>query len=594
MVKGYSSKDNSTLTAMATLMQDLNFVTEGLKFQAKASVNTGSEYSQSRSYSPYFYDVESYNPVTDEYVLLPLNPYEGNAFLGGVEGGKSVNTNYYFEARLNWDRQFDKHSVGAMAVGMAQENLITVDQGTIQESLPERNLGISGRFTYDYDSRYYLEFDYGYNGSEKFSGAKRFGFFPSVGAAWLVSNEKFWTPLKSALSTFKLKFTYGLVGNDAIAERKDRFLYLSEITKATAGDKAGYIWGQSFTQSYVAYLVKNYANPNVSWETSKKLNVGFELGAMNDALKLQIDYFKDLRSNIYMLRENFAATVGFEAAIRGNVGEAESHGIDASIDYQQFITQDLWLSGRVNFTYSTNKYLKLDEKDYKDEYMKKIGQNINQGRGLVAERLYVDEEEIRNSPRQNFGEYQAGDIKYKDINGDGVVNGNDEVPMGFPTVPEIQYGFGLSAGYKKVDFSFFFQGNSRVSFFINPQAKDNGIAPFVQRRNALTIVGNDYWTLSDPNVHAFWPRLSTTPLENNAKQSSWWLRDGSFVRLKTVELGYTLPAIQKIGLGSSRIYISAENLFVLSKFKLWDPEVGSNGLGYPPNKRFNIGIQLSF
>jgi hypothetical protein len=232
----------------------------------------------------------------------------------------------------------------------------------------------------------------------------------------------------------------------------------------------------------------------------------------------------------------------------------------------------------------------MDEKNYPDEYLKHIGHSINQTWGLVAERLFVDEQEIANSPEQAYGSYQAGDIKYLDVNQDGVINDNDRIPMGYPTSPEMQYGFGLSSGYKKFDFSFFFQGNARVSFYINP----GGIAPFVNRRNAPAIVARDSWSETNPDVHAFWPRLSTEQISNNIQQSSWWLRDGSFVRLKTVELGYALPALQKIHLQSSRLYFSVENAFYFSAFKLWDPEVGGNGLGYPLNRRFNVGLQLSF
>ncbi|MCD7937646.1 MAG: SusC/RagA family TonB-linked outer membrane protein, partial [Tannerellaceae bacterium] len=183
---------------------------------------------------------------------------------------------------------------------------------------------------------------------------------------------------------------------------------------------------------------------------------------------------------------------------------------------------------------------------------------------------------------------------------DGVINSNDRVAMGYPTVPRIQYGFGLSAGYKDWDFSFFFQGNAQVAFFINPSVtygneKTEGIAPFVNRRNALEIVARDYWSETNPNVNAFWPRLSTEPIDNNTQQSSWWLRNGGFMRLKQVELGYTIPrGWQKVGLQSCRIYLSGENLAEFSKFKLWDPELRNKGLGYPPNRRFNVGIHLNF
>jgi hypothetical protein len=229
-----------------------------------------------------------------------------------------------------------------------------------------------------------------------------------------------------------------------------------------------------------------------------------------------------------------------------------------------------------------------------------VGYNTNQTWGYVAERLFVDEAEINNSPRQEFGEYLAGDIKYSDVNHDGAVNINDQMAIGYPTVPEIQYGFGVSTGYKKLDFSFFFQGNARVSMFINAvggnhqYAWQDGIAPMDGRRNALKIVADSYWSETNPDVHAFWPRLSTYVLNNNVQSSTWWMRNAAFLRLKNVEVGYNFSGIPKISLQSTRLYFSVENVFVVSRFKLWDPEVGSNGMGYPLSRRFNIGIQLGF
>ncbi|MDR1887760.1 MAG: TonB-dependent receptor [Prevotellaceae bacterium] len=594
MVQGYEDRNESTITAMATLSQDLSMIVDGLKLQAKASTNTWSKYSSRRSYTPYYYDVEYYNQITGEYKLFALNPTSGQAYLGDVIPGRDANARYYFELRLNWDKTFGKHSIGAMTVGMAEEALLTGgNSSSIYETLPEKNLGNSGRLTYDYDERYFFEFAYGYNGSEKFTGDRQFGFFPSFGVGWLISNEKFWTPMKDFIGSFKLKGTWGMVGNDAIAERKDRFFFLSDISLGGGS----YRFGESFMNNYSGYSVNRYANPDITWEISNKYNLGIELGLFKDeSLKFQIDFFKDIRSQIYMLRENFPATTGIETRISGNVGKFSSHGIDGSIDYQHYFNKDFWMTGRANLTYSTNKYIELDEKNYPDEYLKKKGHNVNQQWGLIAERLFVDEWEIQNSPKQDFGIYMAGDIKYKDVNGDGFVDNNDRVPIGHPTTPEIQYGFGLSAGYGNFDASFFFQGNARVSFFIDSQGyHDNttGIAPFVERRNALAIVADDYWSETNPNVHAFWPRLSTEPLDNNTRQSTWWERDGSFLRLKTVEMGYSIPAAKKLHIENVRIYFSAENLFVISSFKLWDPEMGSKGLGYPLNRRFNVGIQLA-
>jgi TonB-linked SusC/RagA family outer membrane protein len=591
MVKGYETRDVNAISVQATLSQNLNFVTEGLRAMIKVSANTYSLYSAKREYSPYYYGLESYNEVTGNYVLYNLNADNKSASLGEVNGKRDGTTKYYFEGRLDWSRKFDKHNVGFMAVGMADENLLTGGtSGDIYETLPERNVGTSGRLTYDYDTRYVLEFSYGYNGSEKFTGEKRFGFFPSIGAGWIASNEKFWEPVKSAVSLLKFKFTWGRVGNDAIAERKDRFFYLSDID----GGGGGYQWGTSFTNSYGGYSIKRYANPDISWEESEKYNLGMELSFLkNEAIRFQIDFFKDLRSKIYMKRTNYPASAGFEQDINGNVGKVSSRGFDGSIDIRHNFNRDLWITGRANFTYAANKYVELDEPNYSDEYRKHVGQSTEQIWGYVAERLFVDEREISNSPRQTIDGstfYEAGDIKYLDVNNDGVVDLRDQIPVGYPKTPEIQYGFGLSAGYKKFDFSFFFQGNARVSFFIAPDK----IAPFDGRRNAPAIVGRDSWSETNPDVHAFWPRLSTETIKNNIASSTWWLRKGGFLRLKLIEGGYNLPNLNKIFIRGSRIYCSVENLFHFSSFKLWDPEVGGNGLGYPLNRRFNIGLQLFF
>lgn len=599
LVRGYEDRNETTMTAQATLLQDLSFITKGLRASLKISANTWGKYTSRRSYNPYYYALENFNQITGEYTLFALNPTGGQAYLGDVTPGRDASGQYYYEAIINWNRQFGVHNVGFTGVGIAQENLITGgNSSSIYETLPEKNVGISGRATYDYAERYFLDFSFGYNGSEKFSGTNQYGFFPAIAGAWMVSNESFFKSLKDVIPTLKLKASWGKGGNDAIAGRSGRFYFLSDVSLGGGS----YRWGSTFMNEWGGYSVSRYANPNITWEVSTKYNLGIELNLFkNEALKIQAEYFHEIRDKIYMTRENFPKSAGLEASISGNVGKLEIHGFDGSIDFEKQFTRDFWMTGRANLTYSTNKFLELDEKNFPDEYLKRKGHNLNQQWGLIAERLFVDEAEILNSPHQDFGEYMAGDIKYKDVNGDGVVNSNDRVPMGYPTVPEVQIGFGLSAGYKRFDLSFFFQGNARVSMFIDSGAHWNnegtlqeGIAPFVDQRNALPIIAENYWSETNPDPHAFWPRLATTVIANNNQQSSWWLRDASFLRLKTVELGYNMPGWEKIGMKQFRIYFTGENLFVLSKFKLWDPEMGSNGIGYPPNRRFNIGFKIDF
>jgi TonB-linked SusC/RagA family outer membrane protein len=409
--------------------------------------------------------------------------------------------------------------------------------------------------TYDYDSRYFFDFSFGYNGSEKFTGENRYGFFPALGGGWIISNESFFEPYRNIVSNLKLKATWGKGGNDAIAGREGRFFFLSKITDGGAG----YRWGSNLLNVYNGYTIDRYANPDITWEISAKYNYGLELSLFrNEAVKIQVDYFTEQRDQIYWERKNLPKSAGFEKSIFGNIGKVDAHGWDGSINIEHNFTNDLWIMGRGNFTYATNKIVEMDEPNYEDKYLLRKGYSVDQQWGLIAERLFVDESEINSSPKQSYGEYMAGDIKYKDVNGDGVVNDNDRVPMGYPTKPEIQYGYGLSMGYKMFDFSFFFQGNARVSFFINSAVGggtdgDEGIAPFYNRRNALPFIAEDYWTETNPNIYAFWPRLSTGPMTNNTQQSTWWLRNGAFLRMKTVELGYNIP-LSKWGLQTSRFY----------------------------------------
>lgn len=589
MVRGYKERNHSQITLQGTLRQDLGFLIPNLKFEGRMSANTWSSNTGARSYTPSYYALEQYDPFTNDYALYNLTP-NNVPYLGNMSSGRDGHTHFYFEARLNWNKTWnDKHYLSLMTVGVREEKILTNGQGgTIYYTLPERNLINSGRVNYDYDRRYFAELSYGYNGSEKFYGKNRFGFFPSVALGWIPSNEPFWNQqLYDAMPLLKLKFTYGKVGNDAIAEREDRFFYLSRIEPGGGT----YQWGRIFSMSYGGFYFDRYANPDISWETAEKYNLGIEMGFLKgQALTFQMDFFKDLRENIYMRRENFPQTTGFQTSIHGNVGKASSQGFDGSLDFKHSFNKDFWLTSRANFTLATNKYLEKDEKNYRDEYLKSIGYPIDQTWGLIAERLFVDQEEIDNSPRQEFGAYMRGDIKYKDVNGDGVVNDNDRVPMGYPTKPQMQYGFGASTGYKNVDFSFFFQGNGRVSFYIDP----NAMAPFENRRNAPEIVARDSWSETNPDVHAFWPRLATYQVGNNTQRSSWWLREGSFVRLKTVEIGYSIPYAKQLNLSSLRLYLSGENLFHLSSYKLWDPEMGGNGLKYPLNRRFNIGLHVNF
>jgi TonB-linked SusC/RagA family outer membrane protein len=595
MVKGYKDRFTNTIFSQVQIEQDLSFITEGLKFRGMASVRTYTENENSREYTPFYYGMaEVETELGIENYLYRIQ--EGTEFLNNPEVNNFGNSRFYYEFVTEYNRKFKElHEVGGLLVFNFSESLNTLGGDSAFSTLPSRNMGLSGRFSYNYDSRYFTEFNFGYNGSEKFAKNNRFGFFPSVGFGWILSNEDWFNEKLPDVNMLKLKLTHGLVGNDGISSADDRFFYLSEVNLQS--DAYGYTWGTDFNSYYQGYIIDRYSNSNVTWEVAEKTNYGLELGLFND-FNLQVDYFTEHRSKIYMSRDYIPSTMGLTTTISSNLGEVKSNGIDLSIDYNKAFNSGLIISGRGNFTYATNEVLINGEPDYTYDYLSRIGHPVNQAWGLVAERLFIDQADIDNSPEQFNGfssssnTYMPGDIKYTDINQDGVVNELDRVPIGKPTVPEIVYGFGVSASYKGYDFSVFMQGVARTSFFINP----NDISPFVNERNALDVIADNHWSINNPDPNAFWPRLSTYAIANNEQQSTWWQRDGDFLRLKNVEIGYTFPD-RSSGLFSglnTRIYFSGLNLLTFSKFDLWDTEMGGNGLGYPPQKVYNIGLQVNF
>ena len=589
MVKGYRDRFSSTTMAQFVLEQDLSMITDGLKLRGMVALNSYGMNENSREYTPFLYGMKEQD--TEAGVVHSLYQIkEGTEFLNNPIISNNANSKFHYEIIGQYNRTFkEKHDIGGLLVFTADELLNTIG-GNALATLPSRNIGVSGRATYAYDSRYMTELNFGYNGSEKFAADHRFGFFPSAGLGWSVSNEHFFTPeLKKVISLLKFKATYGLVGNDAISNPSDRFFYLSNVN--VSDPTKSYSFGQSFQNTYNGYNISRYSNPSVTWEVAEKSNFGLELGLFDD-LNIQVDYFKENRSNIYMPWQYIPNSMGLTAAISSNLGKAQSHGIDGSMDYKVSVNKDLWITSRVNFTYATNKLVENGEPQYQYPYTSRVGHPIDQQWGLVAERLFVDQRDVQNSPSQYSQTNMAGDIKYVDVNKDGKIDDADMVAIGYPTIPEIVYGFGASTGYKNLDVSFFFQGSARSSFFIDPKS----ISPFVNERNAMTIIADNHWSVDNPDPNAFWPRMSVNSVSNNEKPSTWWLRDGSFLRLKSVEIGYSLPYrfLKKIKIEKVRFYASGTNLLVISNFKLWDPEMGGKGLGYPPQKIFNIGVNLNF
>lgn len=594
-LRGYNEYSKNTMLTQFVINQDLKMITEGLTASVLVNMDRYSEYTVNRAYKPFYYNIGTYNLQDQSYKLNRLNPTGGTEWINYEPGKRLINSSLYLEGKVEYTRLFaDKHNVNALLV-YTMRNQKSGIADNLQLSLPYRNIGMAGRLAYNFDSRYFGEFTFGYNGSERFSENNRWGFFPSGAVGWMVSNEEFFEPLKDVFSQFKLKGSYGMSGQDQIGSGNDRFYYLSDVNM-DAG--RGVNWGTQMNYNPGGVSFNRYANDQIGWETSYKMNVGVE-ATTAFGLSANVEYFTERRENI-LLDRVIPGTMGILPAVKANLGKAKGHGVDMELNYEKSFNKDWWMTGRGTFTYATSEAVEWEEPDYSaTPWLSKVGKSLGQTWGYIAERLFVDDEEVKNSPTQ-FGSYMAGDIKYRDINNDGKISDLDQVPIGYPTTPEINYGFGLSVGYKGLDASFFFQGSARQSFWLD----QNKITPFMDgvddglkgENQVLQVIADSYWSESNRNPYAFWPRLSNQSVENNAKTSTWFMQDATFLRLKSVEVGYTVPSLitKKIKVQNLRVYVSGTNLLCWSKFKLWDPEMAGNGLGYPIQRVINVGINLGF
>ncbi|MFD1001554.1 SusC/RagA family TonB-linked outer membrane protein [Ohtaekwangia kribbensis] len=618
MVRGYQVYKTSNINPQIELRQNLDFLTEGLSASVMTYLQRYSFFSVARAYNPFYYtaNIDPIDP--SQYTLSVLNNgAQGSAFqptgteyLGYAEFPKEITSKMYLQGSINYARTFNnKHEVSGLLTGFIS-SFEAGNSGSVVASLPQRNTVLAGRVTYGYNSKYLAEFNFGYNGSERFSEKNRFGFFPSIGVAYNISNESFFEPLKNKVSELKLRFSYGLVGNDQIGNVNDRFFYLSDVSANDNNFGASFGTGiGTALYSRPGYRINRYGNNNIAWEVSRQLNLGVDVTLFN-SLSIIANAFKTKRSNIYFPNPNIESAQGLTSVPSANYGSGETKGIDLSLDYTNMVSSDLSLTISGTFTYATSKVLKNEQIQYGSDlaHLSKKGYSFSQSWGFIAERLFIDDEEVENSPDQSFfgSEVRGGDIKYRDINGDKVINNDDVVPIGYPTQPEIVYGIGPSITYKRFDFGFMFQGAARSTFFIDPLKT----SPFIQfggydqygnivlgtgfQNGELEAIHQDHWSEENPNPYAFWPRLSNQIEWNNVQRSTWWMRNGSFIRLKTVTLGYTFQPIKKLFDLQPRIYFSANNLFAMSSFKLWDVEMGGNGLGYPVQRVYMVGLQLDF
>lgn len=587
--RGYGNSFASTIIANLDFEQKLDAITEGLRFKAMVSFRNWSKTTTNRSQGLNRYSLDKYSVNPDgsyDLTVVPIGTPSKPVLSTNriVEGDHRI----YFQSFIDYNRELGRHSVsGLILFNMDQYALNT---GTdLISSLPRRKIGYAARLSYDYAHRYLLEFNVGYNGSENFAKGHRYGFFPSVAAGWNVSQERFWASVKPVISGLKLRGSYGLVGNDQIGG--ERFIYMADVDlDGSPSFVTGY--GQGNTQSLSGPVYTRFQNDDITWEVGRKLNLGVDLELFGD-MNLTVDVFREIRSNIFQQKLSIPNYLGTaESKIYGNLAKVKNYGFDVSAEYGKRIGTDLFVQFLGTFTFARNVVLEYDEAPGTRPALSKIGHSVNTIYGYVTDGLYIDQADIDANPESMLGNIAIapGDIKYvdqPDKNGvyDGKITNDDRVAMGYPTIPEIIYGFGPTVSYRNWDFSLFFQGAARTSLMMS------GFHPFGAQynRNVLSFIADGHWSPTNQDRNARYPRLTKYENNHNSTSSDFWLRNGSFLKLKNAEIGYNFRK------KNVRIYINGMNLLTFSEFKLWDPEMGGGaGLSYPTQRTFNVGLQVTF
>ena len=588
---GYRSATRNTATSTIALNQDFSdIITEGLSAKVQLSWDAWSQTYLSRIKTPSTFRATGRNADTGALEYEIMDDYQGYMNLStSVSGQNQLD----FEASALYERNFaSAHRVSGMLLFSIRQHWNNVPDGYLA-AFAYKNMGLAGRATYSFKDRYFFEANFGYNGSENFAPGHRMGFFPSVALGYMISNEPYWDNIKNTVDEFKIKASIGQIGNDQIGGGR-RYVYNATVLTSGVG---GSNWGVNQANYTAAMRTGEIANPDVSWETSTKTNVGVELGFFH-ALKLQADWFYEYRDGIFLQRESLPSAVGVNVAQYVNVGKMKSGGIDMSAQFDHQFANGLNLSLRGTYTFSRNHVIYNDQPTPVEEYQSTAGFAFRQQRGLIAEGIFCSQEEIDAWPTQKFGNVRPGDIKYRDVNGDGVVDEYDKVPIGYTVVPEITYGFGLSTSWKGFDLSFYFSGVSHVTRIIGGSQFWGGTSTTAMESGQIyKDVALNHWTKENPDPNAIYPRISLSKPENNQQASTYWQRDMSFLRLKNAELGYTIPKklTKKIGLQTVRIYVQGVNLLTFSKFKLWDPEIeASYGNRYPITRNVTLGLNINF
>ena len=596
---GYTDTFRPALQSVFTVNQKLDFITKGLSAYARFSFDSYSEFNNKRTGGVDLWYTNQRDGNGELVFGKPIKEGSDELYYEHSDTGERV---IYTEANISYDRTFGHHNVNGMVLYNMRNRMIAT-AGSAIASIPYRNQAIAARFGYGYKERYLAEVNGSYTGSENFAPGHRFGFFPAASVGWVISNEPFFKNMTRTVDLLKLRASYGIVGNDNIGGTGDRFAYFTQF-----GSGNSYGFGPN---GNLVYGIREtlLGSDKLTWEKSYKTNIGLEM-MLWGKLNLTLDYYWERRKDILIQRSSLPSMAGFDASIYANMGEMDNKGVDAKLEYQTRIGNKVGLRLFGNLTYSKNKIVFRDEPAMQYAYQKSEGTRYGEFYGYIAEGYFQSEEEIKKSPRQ-MRELAPGDIKYKDLNDDGVIDANDQCYLGKSWFPSWSYGMGFNINYHNFDLALFFQGVSDVSIMANGGSIDTGngdwgasgvgIVPFTgMGLNPSNVITKalDRWTADNPRADAWYPRMTAnaTTNDNNYVNSTHWLKDGSYLRLKQASLGYTLEnkKLMDKGIEYLYFYLSGQNLLTFSKFKLWDPELGSNGAKYPLSRMVTLGMRVSF
>lgn len=586
---GYVANKSNSFNATAGVTWDMSdAITKGLSATVRLSFDAFNYRNVSRGTNGY--DAYQFT-ISETETDLSKGTYT-NVKTGGETLGYTVNSNgsryTLLEAMINYDRAFGNHNVTGLLMYNQSSRLIAAWDGI--SGLPFRKQGLVARATYNYSGKYFAEFNMGYNGSENFISGKRMGFFPAVSLSYVLSEEDFIKNIQ-AIDLMKLRFSYGLVGND---DNGSRFLYQSKWTTGWRG----YSFGNTGNGIYLGGAgVHSVGNESVTWEKAKKMNVGFDLDLWKSSIRLVVDAFYERRDDILCAPGTIPGTIGVPTLPAINAGIVENKGFEVELEHRKNF-KDWGYSVKGNYSYATNKIISADEPEFSDKpWQRRTGRKIDEMYGYIADGFFTSWEEIEdpNIPKTTAANLQPGDLKYKDINNDGVINDSDQSYLGKIATPDKIIGLALAANYKNFDLSVLFQGAMGGYTWFAGAA----IWPFDSKASVSKDVLNNYWSQNntpEENAKAYYPRLSSDHSDNNFRYSTHWLRSSDYLRLKNVEIGYRLPknAVRFLGVEDLRIYANAVNLFTWDHMKIFDPEAPGGGVHYPQMKVFNFGVHVSF